>query len=99
MGKLLEKVVAYRLAYLTDWYNLISGSQFRDRANSFTSNAILTFVYDIHNLWNHSLATFTLTFNIKGYFDFVNYKHLLNEMKKHYISLKLVKWTANFLSD
>jgi len=99
IGKLLEKVVAHRLTYLTGQYNLISGSQFGDRANFSTSDAILIFVYDIHNSWNHSLATSTLTFDIKGYFDFVNREHLLNEMKKHYISLELVKWIANFLSD
>ena len=55
MGKLLEKVVACRLTYLTGQYNLISGSQFGGRANTSTSDAILIFVYDIHNLWNHGL--------------------------------------------
>ena len=99
MGKLLEKVVAHRLTYLTGQYNLISGFQFRDRANSSTSDAILTFVHDTHNSWNHGLATSTLTFDIKGYFDFVNHKRLFNEMKKCRIPLELVKWTANFLSD
>ena len=91
MGKLLEKVVVHRLTYLTGWYNLISGSQFGDRANSSTSDAIFTFVYNIHNSWNHSLATSALTFDIKGYFDFVNHEHLLNKMKKHCIPLELVK--------
>ena len=56
-------------------------------------------MYDIHNSWNHSLATSALIFDIKGYFDFVNYKRLFNEMKKHHIPLKLVKWIANFLSN
>jgi len=99
IGKLLKKVVACRLTYLIGRYNLILGSQFRDRANFSTLNAILTFVYNIHNSWNHSLATSTLTFNIKGYFNFVNYECLLNKMKKYHILFKLVKWTANFLSD
>ena len=94
MGKLLGKVVVYRLTYLTGWYNLISGSQFRGKANSSTSDAILTFVHDIHNSWNYGLATSALTFDIKGYFDFVNHERLLNEMKKRHIPLKLVKWTA-----
>ena len=80
-----------RLTYLTGRYNLISGSQFGGRANSSTSDAILTFVHDIHNSWNHGLATSVLTFDIKGYFDFVNHERLLNEMKKRRIPLKLVK--------
>ena len=99
MSKLLEKVVACRLTYLTGWYNLILESQFRNRANFSTSDAILTFVYNIYNLWNYGLATFALTFNIKGYFDFVNHEHLLNKIKKYCIPLELVKWTANFFSN
>jgi len=99
MSKLLEKLVAHRLTYLISRYNLILGSQFGGRANFSTSDAILTFVYDIHNAWNHSLANSALTFNIKDYFDFVNYECLLNEMKKCCIPLELVKWTANFLSN
>ena len=101
MGKLLETVVARRLTYLTGRYNLISGFQFRGRANSSTSDAILTFVHNIHNSWNHGLATSALTFDIdiKDYFNFVNHERLLNKMKKCYIPLELVKWTANFLSD
>ena len=55
------------------------------------------FVHNIHNSWNHSLATSALTFDIKGYFKFVTHKHLLNEMKKYHIPLKLVKWTAIYL--
>jgi len=56
MGKLLKKVVACRLTYLTGQYNLILGSQFGGRANASTSDAILIFLYDIHNLWNHDLV-------------------------------------------
>ena len=61
------------------------------RANFSTSDAILIFVHDIYNIWNHGLATSALTFDIRGYFDFINYERLLNEMKKHYIPLELVK--------
>ena len=99
MDKLLEKVVACRLTYLTGQYNFISDSQFGGRANSSMSDTILTFVHDIHNSWNHGLATFALTFDIEGYFDFVNHERLLNEIKKRHIPLELVKWTANFLSN
>ena len=36
IGKLLEKVVVYRLTYLTGQYNLILGPQFGGRANFST---------------------------------------------------------------
>ena len=76
---------------LADQYNLISSSQFRDRVNFFILDSILIFVYDIHNLWNYSLVTFALNFDIKDYFDFVNYKYIFSKMKKYYILFETVK--------
>jgi len=40
-----------------------------------------------------------LTFDIKGFFDFVNYQHLLTEMQSRQIPLEYLKWTANFLDN
>ena len=99
IGKLLKKVVVYRLTYLTGQYNLILDPQFGGRANFSTIDTILTFVHDVYNSQNYSLAISTLTFDIKYYFDFVNHKHLLSKMKKYCISLELVKQIANFLFD
>ena len=43
--------------------------------------------------------TSALTFDIKGYFDFVNHNRLLAELKRKGLPLEYVKWTASFLSD
>ena len=40
-----------------------------------------------------------LTFDIKGFFDFVNYQYLLTEMQSRQIPLEYLKWTANFLDN
>ena len=78
-------------------HELILGTQFGRRSNSFTINAAMTFVHDVHTAWNQNMVTSALTFDIKGFFDFVNHQHLLSEMQKRYILLEYLKWTANFL--
>jgi len=40
-----------------------------------------------------------LIFNIKGYFDFVNYNRLIAEMQKWQILLAYLRWTKSFLSQ
>jgi hypothetical protein len=44
-------------------------------------------------------VTSALTFDIKGYFDFVNHNRLLSELKRKGLPLEYIKWTASFLSD
>ncbi|KAF7373478.1 Reverse transcriptase from mobile element jockey protein [Mycena sanguinolenta] len=99
LGKDLEKIVARRLDYLAGRYNLIPPNQFGGRSNSSTMDALLTFTNDVQAAWNHGKVTTALTFDIKGYFDFVNHERLLCELRRKRIPLQYVKWTAAFLSD
>jgi retron-type reverse transcriptase len=62
-------------------------------------DAILTFLSDVQTAWNSGKVTSALTFDIKGYFDFVNHKRLLCELRRKNLPLEYVKWTASFLSD
>ncbi|KAF5313929.1 hypothetical protein D9619_013084 [Psilocybe cf. subviscida] len=97
MGKILERIVARRLTYLAGRYDLIPPGQFGGRSSSSTTDALLTFVNDIQSAWNHGYATSALTFDIKGYFDFVNHKRLLVELRRKKVPLVYIKWTASFL--
>ena len=99
MGKVLEHIVANRLAYLVTTHNLVPANQFGGRPASSTDDAILTFIHDIEAAHNHDCVTSALTFDIKGFFDFVNHGRLLSVMHAKCIPLQLVQWTATFLSD
>ena len=98
-GKILEKIVARRLTFLAGSLNLVPDNQFGGRSNSSTADAILSFTNDVHCAWNHGKVTSALTFDIKGYFDFVNHDKLLCELRRKGIPLEYVKWVASFLSD
>jgi hypothetical protein len=95
----LERIVAKRLTFLAGKLNLVPPNQFGGRSNSSTEDAITTFITDIQAAWNHGKVTSALTFNIKGYFDFVNHNRLLCELRRKHLPLEYVKWTASFLSN
>lgn len=99
LGKILEKIVARRLTFLAGKHDLVPANQFGGRSNSSTTDALLTFTNDVQCAWNHKLVTSALTFDIKGYFDFVNHNRLLVELRRKRIPLAYVQWVASFLSD
>ena len=99
LGKVLERIVARRLTFLAGEHNLIPPTQFGGRSNSSTEDAITTFITDVQAAWKHGRVTSALTFDIKGYFDFVNHNRLLCELRRKKLPLEYIKWTASFLSD
>ena len=99
LAKVLERIVAKRLTFLAGKLNLIPPNQFGGRSNCSTDDAIITFITDVQTAWNSGKVTSALTFDIKGYFDFVNHKRLLHELRRKNLPLEYVKWTASFLSD
>ncbi|KAI3619548.1 reverse transcriptase [Moniliophthora roreri] len=89
--KLLEKIIAHSLTFRAGQLGLVLDTQFGGRAHSSAEDAVLTF--------NHGKVVSALTFDIKGYFDFVNHDRLLAKLQEHGIPLEEVKWVASFLSD
>ena len=99
LAKVLERIVAKRLTFLAGKLNLIPPNQFGGRSNCSTDDAITTFITDVQTAWSTGKVTSALTFDIKGYFDFVNHKRLLHELRCKNLPLEYIKWTASFLSD
>ena len=99
LAKVLERIVANCLTFLAGELNLIPPNQFGNCSNCSTDDAILTFITDIQTAWNLGKVTSALTFDIKGYFDFVNHNQLLCELRRKHIPIKYVKWTASFLTN
>ena len=99
LGKVIEKVVARRLTFLAGAHGLVPAEQFGGCANASTVDAMLVFVNDVHAAWNHKQVTSALTFDIKGYFDFVNHARLLHVLRSKGIPLPIVRWVSSFLSE
>jgi len=80
-------------------YELIPGTQFGGRSNSSTIDTAMTFIHDVHFVWNQNKVMSVLIFDIKGFFDFVNHQCLLTKMQSRQILLEYLKWAANFLDN
>lgn len=55
--------------------------------------------YDVQAAWNNDLVMSALSFDIKGFFDFVNHKCLLSELHCKGIPIQIVKFIKSFLTD
>jgi len=72
---------------MVGYYELIPGTKFGERSNSSTIDAVMTFIHNVHSTWNQNKVMSALTFDIKGFFDFVNHQHLLTKMQSRRIPL------------
>lgn len=77
LGKVIERVVAVRLAHMVGTHHLVSENQFGSRPNSSTIDAVASYVEDVEAARKHGLVTSVLTFDISGFFDNVNHNRLL----------------------
>ena len=84
----MERIVARRLTFLAGELNLVPPTQFGGHSNSSTDDAILTFITDVQTAWSTGKVTSALTFDIKGYFDFVNHGWLLSELRRKNLPLE-----------
>lgn len=99
MGKVLEKLQAQRLSYLINAHGLVPTTQFGSRPGCSTTDAVISFTHDVALGFDKGWTTSSLTFDIKGYFDFVNHARLLTLMREKHLPLSMIRWTASFLQE
>lgn len=99
LGKVLEAVMARRLSTWIHTYGLVPPTQFGGRPGSSTVDAALTQVNDVEAARNHGFVTSSLTFDIKGFFDFVNHTKLSNILRQKNLPVQMVRWVPSFLSE
>lgn len=99
LGKVSEQLQARRLAHFATAMNLVAPTQFGARPGSSMVDAMLTVVHDIDAARDHGLVTSALTFDIKGFFDYVNHTRMLKVLRQKGVPLPMVRWVASFLSE
>ncbi len=99
LGKVLERIVAWRLADIALKSRLLSLLHFGAIPGRSAVDAVATLTYDVERAWeNHEVLT-ALAFDIKGAFDTVTKEKLTNRLWKQGILLSLIRWVASFLKD
>ncbi|KAE8227957.1 hypothetical protein CF326_g7128 [Tilletia indica] len=101
LGKVLEKVVAVRLAKLSLEEGWIAAEQFGSVPGRSTSDAALTLVHDVEAGWTHTkpLTTSALTFDVQGAYDAVHYILLICHLYEQGVPLHLLRWILSFLLE
>ena len=99
LGKIAEKIIAARLAYLTKTTNLLHFDQIGGRRKKSAIDTVMTLIHDIQLAKQDRKVTSALFIDVKRAFNHVS----ANQLIKIYINLGLPKslysWIDSFLVD
>lgn len=98
-SKVVESVVARRLAALVEEHDLLPPNHFGGRPQRTTTDAVLHLVQRIKDSWRGGKVTSVLYLDISSAFPSVNHQRLLHNLRKRSVPEPLVRWIANFLKD
>ncbi|PIL24953.1 hypothetical protein GSI_12840 [Ganoderma sinense ZZ0214-1] len=99
-SKVVESVVARRLAALAEEHDLLPPNHFGGRPQRTTTDAVLHLVQRIKDSWRTgNIVTSVLYLDISSAFPSVNHRPLLHNLHKRSVPEPLVLWIANFLRE
>ena len=98
LGKIAEKIVANRLAYLGENSSLLDTEQIGGRKNHSVIYAVMNVVHDIEIANRNKNVLSCLLLDVEGAFDFVSINQLLNVMKKLHLSRIVIQWVKHFMT-
>src|SRR5436189_6287358 len=87
MRKIAEKIIATRLSYIAETFDLLDSDQMSDRRQKSAIDAVMTLIHDIQLARHENRVTSVLFMNIKEAYDHVSANNLLKICQK----LKLSK--------
>ncbi|OAQ57920.1 reverse transcriptase [Pochonia chlamydosporia 170] len=99
LGKVLEAIIASRLAYLADVYQLLPRRHTGGRKLASTEHAMHVLLQRIYKAWSEGKVATLLLLDVSGAYDNVSRERLLHNLRKRRVDNKMVTWVASFLSD
>jgi ribonuclease HI len=99
VSKLLEKVIASRIAFEVGKYDLVPTTQFGGRPKSSVIDACLSLTHDVQAAWKNGLSASALAIDIKGYFDNVHHDRLVHTLRLLGFAPEITNWLQSFLAD
>jgi len=95
LGKIAEKIIAARLAYLAETTDLLHFNQINERRKKSAIDAIITLIHNIQLAKQDKKVTSALFINVKGAFNHMS----ANQLIKIYIKLGLLKLLYNWIDS
>lgn len=99
-GKIFDAILATRLAYLTEKYQLLPGTHFGARGGRSTESAIHYLLEQIYAGWNETIPRVAtlLTLDIAGAFDRVNHQRLIHCLRQRRVPAEITQLIISFLA-
>ena len=99
MGKISEKIIARRLAYLTNTSNIVHFDQMSSKKQISAIDAVMSLVHDIQLAKHDNEDTSVLFMNVKGAYDHVSANQLLKICQNLGLSRSLCSWIECFMNN
>lgn len=99
LGKLLEAVVARRLSYYAEKYELLPDTQFGGRPGRTTEQALLVLANAIDQAWLRGRVVTLIAFDLKGAFNGVKATTLDARLLEKGIPTPARRWIQSFMQD
>lgn len=99
LGKAFEAVMANRLAYLADMYQLLPSRHTGGRKLTSTEHAMHFLLQRIYQAWSEGNVASLLLLDVSGAYDNVSRDRLLHNLRKRRICRNIVRWVESFLSN
>lgn len=99
LGKVMEAVMATRIAYLTEVHKLLPNNHFGARKQKSTVLAISYLQEAIYDAWRGKQTLSLVSFDVKGAYNNVATGPLLERLRQRRIPETMVKWIQDFCTD
>lgn len=97
LGKILEAVIATRLAYFTEIHKLLPTNHFGARKQKSTMHAISYLQESILDAWRNKKTL--VSFDVKGAYNNVATGPLLERLRQRRIPESIIRWIQDFCTD
>ena len=99
LGKIMEAVIATRIAYLTEVHKLLPNNHFGARKQKSTIHAISYLQESIFNAWRGRKTLSLVSFDVKGAYNNVATEPLLQRLRQRRIPEPIVRWVQDFCTS
>ena len=99
LGKICEGVMAERLSYVVEKYNLLPRNHFGARRRRSAEQALTLIQEKIYKAWRSKKVLSLLSFDVKGAYNGVLASRLIQRMRNRRIPERWLRWIEAFCSN
>lgn len=100
IAKLLESIIATRMSYMVEAYNLLPPTHMGGRRGRSCDHAHHLIMEKVHSAWRQGdWVASLLTLDVTGALDNVSHERLIHNLRKRHIPPMITQWLTSFLTN